>query len=498
LLCARYDERGRVAQTLLLPQVGERNYGWSGPVGPNDTVPLAIDADERLIIASLADVYVVAPQGELLHHVDSSASEAIITGAFEAPDGSGVALTSHVALGFWSRAGASTLVCPGILGEEARLRFAGSQPILYAQRYECPALASKPRQHEAILGVSHDGQTVALAEGDLWEAEGRVFLRTPKRRRVPLPIRDAWCAVDGCAPSVSFSPDDRWILVGEKLLDASTGRLLRARAWGDDYAAFSADGASVTWLERNPENKLVIGVEDIQTGKELARYVAEPSASVYDPHEVIFVQGTQVVLRIGTKLVAFADALPDPRWVRELGDIQQVDVLTDRLLVIDQFGLAHLLALGDGRPLVEPWSIGSGAALDSPRSRVAWCSDGKLWSLELGTNGPPTSPARLLGSCVGPMIHFGERFAVSADGSLARVVRLLDGEGLWVRLVIEPYRRAFAIAESDAGQWWIEEQAFAHFRLREAGSVVSAPMSELTLASPGYDPQLIARFFAAP
>ena len=92
----------------------------------------------------------------------------------------------------------------------------------------------------------------------------------------------------------------------------------------------------------------------------------------------------------------------------------------------------------------------------------------------------------------------GERFVVSADGGRARITRLSDGQSLRVRIAIAQSNAAWAVVEDDEGHWQMPAEHFDRYRLREEGPITSAALVPLSESAPGYNPQLVERFFAAP
>ena len=65
-----------------------------------------------------------------------------------------------------------------------------------------------------------------------------------------------------------------------------------------------------------------------------------------------------------------------------------------------------------------------------------------------------------------------------------------------MRVVVQPGRGAWTIAEDDAGRFWLDPARMSHVRRRGPGPLLDAPVTEVTPHTEGYDPQLVSRFFA--
>ena len=251
--CRAFDAEGRPMATHDLTSPIPFSRG-AGPLSLREEGPeLVVTEDEELVLALMQRVLVVSSEGRLVHALDDVGVEAFVTGALELPDG--VALATPIALGVLRGGGAETVLCPGLIGGEPRLRVRG--PTLYATRYACTA-GQPPHGHDAILGVSHDGRTMVVGEGDLLMGEGHVVLVSGGRRRV-LEGVEAWCQVDGCGPDAVFLPGNRRVRLERALFDARTGRLVRELDFHP--SAFSPSGR----VAGDAGGALV--VRDLETGR---------------------------------------------------------------------------------------------------------------------------------------------------------------------------------------------------------------------------------------
>ena len=431
---------------------------------------LVIARSGHLVIAASRSAWITTPTGEVVHSLEDEELEVLVRGAMETDDGS-IALSSAVALGWWGPSGAGASLCPDLPDREARLRRVEGVPTAFAWRFVCP-LGEPATMAGPMHAVSPDGHGRVVSEEDSFA--GGVARLTRGGRVTPLEGTDDVCSFDGCYPRARFSPDGRWLLLDGALFDAHTGRRIRALS-----ASETVDRAwrrTVRIVERGGALHAVV-FDLLEAEVELAAHALGSPEAFYRAEARVL-----VVRERGTRLVfSLADHDPSRPWW---------SLLTDAVVTRDG-GRLTVTWLDDGETSVERVPVGAPIAVDPERGRLAWCDLDELKVWRLGE-----SPARSLGSCAGRAVHVGERYVVTADGSRARVTRLDDGRGLWVRTVIRPRHHAWTIAEDDAGRFWIDPARMAHVRRRAAGPLLDAAVSEVTVHTEGYDPELVRRFFA--
>lgn len=444
-------------------------------------VPVALGRDDRtwdprlviassghLVIAAGRSLSIVAPTGEVPHAQPDEGVEALVSEAMEGDDGS-IALSSVAALGWLGPEAAGASLCPDLLDRAPRLRRVDGRPTAFAWRYVCP-MGEHATRGELVHGVSPDGRARVVTE----ESE----LLGPARLRgsdglTPLEGAEDACSFDGCVPPPRFSPDGRWLSLDLGLFDARTGR--RVRTLSESETVDRDWRRTVRLVER--EGALRAALLELASGEE----VAAPALG-----------GDDAFYRAEARVLVVREG--DTRHVFELGDHDGAGEwwrLLPDAVATRRAGHLSVARLDDGATRVVPVPLGASVAVDPTRGRLAWCDVDTVWVWR-----PASSRPRELGPCVGHAVHVGERYVVTADGSRARVTRLDDGRGLRVRVVVQPGRGAWTIAEDDAGRFWLDPARMPHVRRRGPGPLLDAPVTEVTPHTEGYDPQLVPRFFA--
>lgn len=449
------------------------------PLGLEEVGPGLVATNDRLIVSLLRRVVVISHEGEVELESEDVGLESIITHAVEAPDGQGVALVSGAALGWFGANGGASQVCPDLLNASPDLRATGGAAQSFAQRYVCSTGEPGLKTYDAILGISQDGNTLVVAEGDMFSGEAEAWI-VSGRRRVRLQGLRAWCQVDGCAVA-TFVPGDEYLVSDGELYRTRTGRVVRAIGEG----TFSPDGTLIA--SREAVHELVTGrlVYDIEHAAPYERGVLNvPARFSPDSRFVAFVALREerffvVVVDLEERRVLWEhrlDARPRQLWFNE----EHVTLTTNDAQL-------HVFDASTGERASEALPVGRVVA-SATESRFAWCAGGRLHVLD--------AEPRELGRCVGEVLHVGRHFVVSADGGLAHVTRLTNGRTLRLRLGVEPYQSAWTLAEDMNGAWSLPPEVFGRYLLRGEGTLADATLSVVSEDSPGYMPDLVEAFFA--